>query len=153
MLPAYPTGEKHAALKKRALDLLDHFGVAAKAQAKVEQLSGGEAQRVTIARALINDPFVIVADEPTAHLDTRLAREFMETMARLKAEPEDDPHRQPRPDRLRIAGRRPGPRHPGRPDRGGSRVIFHPLILALLVASRSDELPRSLRRPSSAPRS
>ena len=84
MLPAYPTGEKQATLKKRALDLLDHFGVAAKAQSKVEKLSGGEAQRVTIARALINDPVVIVADEPTAHLDTRLAEEFMETMARLK---------------------------------------------------------------------
>jgi putative ABC transport system ATP-binding protein len=84
MLPAYPSGERHAALKKRALDLLDQFSVRPKAQAKVEKLSGGEAQRVTIARALINDPFVIVADEPTAHLDTRLAREFMETMARLK---------------------------------------------------------------------
>jgi len=84
MLPAYPSGEKQAALKKRALDLLDHFAVAAKSQSKVEKLSGGEAQRVTIARALINDPFVIVADEPTAHLDTRLAQEFMETMARLK---------------------------------------------------------------------
>ena len=84
MLPAYPSGENHAALKRRALDLLDHFAVAAKAQSKVEKLSGGEAQRVTIARALINDPFVIVADEPTAHLDTRLAQEFMETMARLK---------------------------------------------------------------------
>lgn len=86
MLPAYPSGENQTALKKRALDLLDHFGVAAKAQAKVEKLSGGEAQRVTIARALINDPFVIIADEPTAHLDTRLAQEFMETMARLKAQ-------------------------------------------------------------------
>jgi len=84
MLPAYPSGEKHGLLKKRALELLDHFAVAAKAQSKVEKLSGGEAQRVTIARALINDPFVIIADEPTAHLDTRLAQEFMETMARLK---------------------------------------------------------------------
>jgi putative ABC transport system ATP-binding protein len=84
MLPAYPSGENHAALKKRALDLLDRFGVAAKAQSKIEKLSGGEAQRVTIARALINDPFVIVADEPTAHLDTRLAQEFMETMGELK---------------------------------------------------------------------
>jgi putative ABC transport system ATP-binding protein len=86
MLPAYPSGETHAALKKRALDLLDHFGVLPKAQAKVEKLSGGEAQRVTIARALVNDPFVIIADEPTAHLDSRLAREFMETMATLKLE-------------------------------------------------------------------
>jgi putative ABC transport system ATP-binding protein len=41
---------------------------------------------VTIARALINNPAVVVADEPTAHLDTKLSREFMETMGRLKDE-------------------------------------------------------------------
>jgi len=86
MVPAYPSGENHAVLKRRALGLLDHFGVRPKAQAKVEKLSGGEAQRVTIARALINDPAVVIADEPTAHLDTGLALEFMETMSRLKAE-------------------------------------------------------------------
>jgi putative ABC transport system ATP-binding protein len=51
---------------------------------KVEWLSGGEAQRVTIVRALINNPSMIIADEPTAHLDTKLSNEFMETMARLK---------------------------------------------------------------------
>jgi putative ABC transport system ATP-binding protein len=84
MLPAYPSGEKHSALKRRAIELLDHFGLASKGSAKVEWLSGGEAQRVTIARALVNDPAVIIADEPTAHLDTALSREFMDTMGRLK---------------------------------------------------------------------
>ena len=75
MLPAYPTGESTGRPEEAgARALLDLFGVAAKAQSKVEWLSGGEAQRVTIARALINDPLVIVADEPTAHLDTRLSR-------------------------------------------------------------------------------
>ncbi len=44
----------------------------------MEWLSGGEAQRVTMARALINNPSVIIADEPTAHLDTKLSQEFME---------------------------------------------------------------------------
>jgi putative ABC transport system ATP-binding protein len=52
----------------------------------VEWLSGGEAQRIAIARALINNPAVIIADEPTAHLDTRLSREFMEIMRQLKKE-------------------------------------------------------------------
>jgi putative ABC transport system ATP-binding protein len=84
MLPAYPSGEDHSALKKRAMDLLDLFSLSSKAGSKVEWLSGGEAQRVTIARALINNPLVVVADEPTAHLDTALSKEFMETMAKLK---------------------------------------------------------------------
>ena len=84
MAPAYPSGEKHALLRKRAMDLLDLFNLSSKADSKVEWLSGGEAQRVTIARALINNPSVLIADEPTAHLDTALSREFMETMGRLK---------------------------------------------------------------------
>jgi len=50
----------------------------------VEWLSGGEAQRVAIARALINNPSAIIADEPTAHLDTKLAREFISLMGELK---------------------------------------------------------------------
>jgi putative ABC transport system ATP-binding protein len=50
----------------------------------VEWLSGGEAQRTAIARALINNPAIIIADEPTAHLDTRLSLEFMEIMRQLK---------------------------------------------------------------------
>jgi putative ABC transport system ATP-binding protein len=49
------------------------------------QISGGELQRVAIARALINDPPIILADEPTAHLDSRLSLEFMAVMAELKA--------------------------------------------------------------------
>ena len=86
MIPAYPKGEKHASLKKRAMDLLDVLNLAGKADSKVEWLSGGEAQRTAIARALINDPAIIIADEPTAHLDTALSREFMEIMRRLKEE-------------------------------------------------------------------
>ena len=84
MLPAYPRGEKYFLLKQRAMHLLDLFNIAAKASYKVEWLSGGEAQRVTIARAMMNDPAVIIADEPTAHLDTKLSREWMEIVARLK---------------------------------------------------------------------
>jgi putative ABC transport system ATP-binding protein len=86
MLPAYPSGEKHAVLKNRAMDLLDTFKILRKAQSKVEWLSGGEAQRVAIARALINNPSIIIADEPTANLDTKLSREFMEIMGRLKSQ-------------------------------------------------------------------
>lgn len=86
MIPAYPYGEKHASLKKRAMDLLGLLNLADKAFLKVEWLSGGEAQRTTIARALINNPVIIIADEPTAHLDTRLSGEFMEIMRQFKKE-------------------------------------------------------------------
>lgn len=85
MLPAYPLGEKYSTLKNRALAWLERLGLSAKAAAKVEWLSGGEAQRVAIARALINEPEVLIADEPTAHLDSRLSREFMALMADFKA--------------------------------------------------------------------
>jgi putative ABC transport system ATP-binding protein len=84
ILPAYPTGERRSSLERRARELFGLFNVTSKANSKVECLSGGEAQRVTIARALINNPAVIIADEPTAHLDTKLSQEFMETMGRLK---------------------------------------------------------------------
>lgn len=84
MLPGYPTGERFSSLKKRALGLLELFNLTHKAAARVEWLSGGEAQRVAIARALMNNPVIIIADEPTAHLDTRLSREFMDTMKGFK---------------------------------------------------------------------
>ena len=86
MLPACPSGEKHSSLKRRAMDLLETFKISQKALSNVEWLSGGEAQRVAICRALINNPSVIIADEPTANLDTKLSHEFMEIMGRLKGE-------------------------------------------------------------------
>jgi putative ABC transport system ATP-binding protein len=84
MLPAYPLGEKFSTIKRRGLHLFELFNIAPKANSKAEWLSGGEAQRVTIARALMNNPSVIIADEPTAHLDTKLSLEFMEILGKLK---------------------------------------------------------------------
>ncbi len=86
ILPAYPLGEKQASLKKRAMGLFDLFNIPQKAESKVEWLSGGEAQRVAMIRALINDPSVIIADEPTAHLDTKLSREMMEILRQFREE-------------------------------------------------------------------
>ena len=85
MLPAYPGGEDRSRVRTRALELLELFGIMRHAERHAELLSGGESQRVAIARALINDPAVIIADEPTAHLDSKLSLEFMDTMNRLKS--------------------------------------------------------------------
>jgi len=85
-LPAFPTGENYADFRRRAAALLEQFGIARHANSKVEWLSGGEMQRVAIARALINDPELIIADEPTAHLDSRLSREFMDLVAGFRKE-------------------------------------------------------------------
>lgn len=86
MLPAYPAGEPHRNVRDRAQNLLDRFGVGDRFRERVEHLSGGERQRVAIARSLVNRPRVIIADEPTAHLDTRLAKSFLAIVAELKAE-------------------------------------------------------------------
>ncbi len=84
MLPSYPLGERYGLVKERAYTLLDLLGLGARASARVEWLSGGEAQRTAIARALMNNPPIIIADEPTAHLDSKLSVEFMEIMSLLK---------------------------------------------------------------------
>jgi putative ABC transport system ATP-binding protein len=84
MLPAYPIGVPRPALERRARELLDVLGIGHRASARADWLSGGEAQRAAIARALVNDPDVIVADEPTAHLDSRRSEELMAIVARLR---------------------------------------------------------------------
>lgn len=86
MLPAYPLGRPHRALMKAARELLDRFGLGAKAASRVEWLSGGEAQRTALARALINDPAVIIADEPTANLDSALSRDVLTLLGELAAQ-------------------------------------------------------------------
>ena len=77
ILPGFPTGRPRGELVSAAHELLDRLELGHRSGARVEWLSGGEQQRVAIARALINDPEVIIADEPTANLDTALSRAFM----------------------------------------------------------------------------
>ena len=86
MLPALPRPEVNGDLRLNAMDLLARFRLGERAQVRVERLSGGEQQRVAIARALINDPLVFIADEPTAHLDSRTAQSFLDVFQELAAE-------------------------------------------------------------------
>ena len=78
----YPAGLR----RKRALTLLEQVGIAVQAQKLPEALSGGEQQRAAIARALANDPPLIVADEPTGNLDTRTADVVLTLFADLVAQ-------------------------------------------------------------------
>lgn len=71
MIPAYIGGTPKGEAKKRAMELLDFMGLADRAKHKPNQLSGGEKQRVAVARALINNPSVILADEPSGSLDSK----------------------------------------------------------------------------------
>lgn len=71
MIPAYIGGMKGHAVKQRAEELLDFMGLAYRMEHKPNELSGGEKQRVAVARALINQPDVILADEPSGSLDSR----------------------------------------------------------------------------------
>ncbi len=83
MLPAYPLGLPYGQLREKAENQLAGLDLGHRRDARVEWLSGGEQQRVAIARALINDPEVIIADEPTANLDTTLSRQFLDILSRL----------------------------------------------------------------------
>ncbi|MEW6593867.1 MAG: ABC transporter ATP-binding protein [Thermodesulfobacteriota bacterium] len=83
-LPLLPLGVSPKARRERAGVLMDQLAIRHREHFPAGQVSGGELQRVAIARALINDPPIILADEPTAHLDSRLSREFMQIMADLK---------------------------------------------------------------------
>ena len=72
--------------RKRALELLDYLGVADRSQNFPSMLSGGQQQRVAVARALANQPSLILADEPTAALDSKRGRQVMELFAKVAHE-------------------------------------------------------------------
>jgi putative ABC transport system ATP-binding protein len=74
------------AAKRRAMELLDYLGVAERAEHLPSKLSGGEQQRVAVARALANRPSPILADEPTAALDSVRGRQVMELFRKVAHE-------------------------------------------------------------------
>ena len=85
-LPLVYAGASAAERKERAQDALTLVGLAAKINNQITQLSGGEQQRVAIARSLVNRPSLILADEPTGNLDTRTSIGIMAIFQRLNRE-------------------------------------------------------------------
>jgi putative ABC transport system ATP-binding protein len=85
-LPLLLTGEKANVRRERVNELLQAVGLSERARHRPDQMSGGEQQRVAIARALATHPLLVLADEPTANLDTENGRQVMEIMQRLNQE-------------------------------------------------------------------
>mgnify|MGYP006218572201 FL=1 len=85
MVPALIRGQEG---KHRALELLDRVGLGARSGHLPNELSGGEQQRVAIARSLINEPDIIFADEPTGNLDSKTGVAVMELLMELADEKE-----------------------------------------------------------------
>jgi putative ABC transport system ATP-binding protein len=85
-LPLLLTGEKARERRERVNELLEAVGLSDRARHRPDQMSGGEQQRVAVARALATRPVLILADEPTANLDTENGRQVMEIMQRLNEE-------------------------------------------------------------------
>jgi len=82
-LPLLYGGIEPEIRKQKAVDMLGRIGLGDRSDHKPNELSGGEQQRVAIARALINSPVIILADEPTGNLDSKVGREIMEIFAEL----------------------------------------------------------------------
>lgn len=83
-IPGWIAGRKRKEVQEDALQLLDILGVSHRLQNKPAALSGGEQQRVAVARALINRPSIVFADEPTGNLDTASAKELHELVFDLR---------------------------------------------------------------------
>lgn len=84
MIPAFIAGTPTKEAKERAAELLDFMGLADRAKHKPNELSGGEKQRVAVARALVNNPAVILADEPSGSLDTKNKEELHQLFFNLR---------------------------------------------------------------------
>ncbi|CAM3202271.1 ABC transporter ATP-binding protein [Corallococcus sp. ZKHCc1 1396] len=82
-LPLELQGIKAAEARKRALAALEEVGLAAQVRHRPDQLSGGQQQRVAIARALVTNPSLVIADEPTANLDSDTSQKIIELMRNL----------------------------------------------------------------------
>ncbi len=86
MMPGLISGKSKSELKERAKSLLERLGLSDRLEHKPSELSGGEQQRVAVARAMMNQPKLILADEPSGNLDTENARELHNLFKELRDE-------------------------------------------------------------------
>lgn len=84
MIPAFIAGKSKKEAKERALELLDFLGLTDRANHKPAELSGGEKQRIAVARALVNNPAIILADEPSGSLDSQNKAELHNLFFKLR---------------------------------------------------------------------
>ena len=85
-IPAFIKGTKKSEAEKRATELLDFLGLSHRSHHKPNELSGGEQQRVAVARALVNNPDLIFADEPSGNLDSESAENLHSLFFKLRDE-------------------------------------------------------------------
>ncbi len=85
-IPGWIAGRKKKEVQADAISLLKRLGLADRMEHKPQELSGGEQQRVAVARALINKPLIVFADEPTGNLDSKNAKELHELFVSLRDE-------------------------------------------------------------------
>lgn len=86
VIPAMISGKKEKEFKKKALELIDYVGVGSRMNHKPTELSGGEQQRFAIARALINEPEIVFADEPTGNLDENNTELVLDLISKIQKE-------------------------------------------------------------------
>jgi lipoprotein-releasing system ATP-binding protein len=86
MMPLLISGVSPDVARRRAASLLDQVGLSARASHRPSQLSGGEQQRVAVARALANNPILLIADEPSGNLDSHTSEQLHDMFFRLRAE-------------------------------------------------------------------
>ncbi|MCD6117104.1 ATP-binding cassette domain-containing protein [bacterium] len=81
----WATGTRRGQIKRRVFKVLAEVGLSHRRYSLIQQLSGGEKQRVAVARAIANEPFVLLADEPTGNLDPESTKDIMELIKKINA--------------------------------------------------------------------